>query len=1537
LPDFFLSYNLWFQDFLFLLKGTFFLVAAIFFKNLKQPELVTMGAKASCKLMSVFLGFQALAAWLEIPALSFGPTTINNFFSNLVNILSYTFLIFSLAGIAFSPICTDFAIKKFKEVLLLAFFTSIIATMWGFGYLLFLLILVALLPGLGCVFKAGCRICFFFFLLVDLLLLNEMFLLQTKGLIFPQIITSLSIEVWLYTGLFLALLICLPPALKIRSELLLVKFSGKLRIIYSFLIFFIILLVGFCLANWQGNLHARTNLVKIKQLAESVALGLRLSDLSALEFVGNNQHHPDHISISQHLQKFKQVLPGLRGIYTMKKKGNKIYFGPESYRADDPMASPIGTVYEKPDSRIFPLFEGEASQAFGPVTDEYGTFVSAFATVNHNENFETAAVVGIDVLARNFRSWFYKSRLFFIYGILVVLLLFISALIISKQRPLTGNGFSGFFIRHCEAICIVFAGVLFSLMLVFGIKNQKVFSLQNQLNRVATMAYHNINTSLQGVYNHVEDALHSFRIQKSASLHNYIDLNKHCLSNFRFADFYALQLNLEKNSQKIVSLFSTTAADNQALKKQISNSKKKNFVISGFKIGEQPEKIYVARGIEQKDASTLYFVTRIDFRVLLQNIAQSIYMPKGFWQTELYQVNENFISRLIGFSESDQPAESLIQRKKTGVETYFPFFAYDQTFALRFQAGRQMLNFYNLWGVAIVTALACFIVFIVLALIVGVIKSQNLFLAGEIKKRSRELYLSEERLRNLIESLSDWIWETDAGGVYTYCRCRNTSPGMRPPEEIVGKNFIEVLPLSQQERHRKFFAKLVQAPRPFYDLETSYILTSGEMVHYSSSGVPFFDDKGRLLGFRGVTKDITEKKKAEQKIENNLHELERVVKELHYANNRANELRRLAEQANEAKSEFLANMSHEIRTPMNGIIGMTDLLLNSGLNIDQHGYAEVVKSSSQKLLGILNDILDFSKIEAKKVEIEKAEFSLRENVEQVVELLALDALEKDIEFYSFIEPELPDILEGDANRLRQVLLNLIGNAVKFTEQGSITVEVSQVRRDKNHLTLHFSIKDTGPGIPADKREQLFKAFTQIDGSITRKFGGTGLGLTISRQLIELMGGQLELNSELHKGADFFFDLEFVVLKELQTGKKKSLQQAPVLLCCQKERCRSLLNKLLELWGAKVKIASDLKQVEESILTMLKDKEQIKLIFMSRCFFETISAGTLKAIKTLKSDLNVKVILHGPLNMLKEKTSQGNELVDTVVASPVCQTSLYKTINCLLSERQLSEIQTVPDLTALPGHNLSDYKILLVEDNKTNQFVARTMLENLGYKVIVKENGRQAVEAALEEKFDLVFMDCQMPELDGFVATKLIRSSGVNACERMPIIAMTANAMAKDKEKCLAAGMNDYIAKPFGISALQKVAAKWLPVKKKDEEGRVKDEEAIEVFDKQGTLERLMNQPALVTKMITGFLQEAPEILADFQKALNSHETENSSRLIHGLKGAAANAGAAKLASIALRLEKRLKNGEVVDNRQEIERIEQAVEEFRRAAVKAGYA
>ncbi len=622
---------------------------------------------------------------------------------------------------------------------------------------------------------------------------------------------------------------------------------------------------------------------------------------------------------------------------------------------------------------------------------------------------------------------------------------------------------------------------------------------------------------------------------------------------------------------------------------------------------------------------------------------------------------------------------------------------------------------------------------------------------------------------------------------------------------------------------------------------------------------------------------------------------------------------------------------------MNGIIGMTDLLLNSGLNIDQHGYAEVVKSSSQKLLGILNDILDFSKIEAKKVEIEKAEFSLRENVEQVVELLAVDALEKDIEFYSFIEPDLPDSLEGDVNRLRQVLLNLIGNAVKFTSHGSITVEVSQVKRDKNHLTLHFSIKDTGPGIPEDKREYLFKAFTQIDGSVTRKFGGTGLGLTISRQLIELMGGQLDFKSELNNGTDFFFDLEFAIVKDSQADEKKSLKQAPVLLCCRKERCRALLRELLELWGAKVQVANDLKHSEELILTIYKRKDPIKLILISRSFFETVSADTLKIIETLKTDFNVKLILHAPLNKLKEKTSQGNELVDAVVASPVRQTNLYQTISCLVSGKKISDTQVIPDLVSCSTQDLSDYKILLVEDNKTNQFVAKTMLENLGYKVVIKENGRQAVEAALEEKFDLVFMDCQMPELDGFVATKLIRSSGVNACEHMPIIAMTANAMVKDKEKCLAAGMNDYIAKPFGISALQKVAAKWLPAKKKEVPDNVKDKDHGEVFYKQSTLERLMNKPELVKKMVTAFLQEAPEILANLKKAIARNDLEDATRLIHGLKGAAGNAGATKLADMALTFESLLKSEEAVDADQKIELIERAIEEFALAAVKAGYA
>jgi PAS domain S-box-containing protein len=884
---------------------------------------------------------------------------------------------------------------------------------------------------------------------------------------------------------------------------------------------------------------------------------------------------------------------------------------------------------------------------------------------------------------------------------------------------------------------------------------------------------------------------------------------------------------------------------------------------------------------------------------------------------------------------------------------------------------------------------------------------------------------------------------------------------------MIGKRFYEFLGPDEAERNKKFFETLLKSPKPFHDFENLYELEPGRKVWYSNSGVPFYDDQGNLQGFRGIARNITAKKLAEQELkesraqymlavngsqdgiwdwdiknekvflsprlkeilgytdeelpnsfssfENQLHpeernvvlkylerylrgemdeysieyrmrhkkghyvwilargealrdemgrpyrmagshtditqrkeaekeiertllELEHVIDELHAANDKANELKAVAERANAAKSEFLANMSHEIRTPMNGVIGMTDLLMKTPLSNQQQRFTEVIKQSSEKLLEIINDILDFSKIEAQKLELEMLDFDLRNIAEDSIELFALKAFEKGLCIYSYIAPEIPEKLVGDPGRLRQVLLNLVSNAVKFTEKGHVVLSIFLQEKSEKSVKLKFLVEDTGIGVPIDAKEELFKAFTQLDSSITRKFGGTGLGLSISSKLIELMNGKLEFTSQPGKGSEFFFMIDFPV-SWYNKAFDDSLKDLDVFLCDHNSRRLENLTRIFRFWGSRVKTFDKLEEYLSFFAEIGPDLPFSAVSIFDKSFLaENFTENCIK-ISELKKQTSAAFVLLDNLNTFYEEFSNNSLYFDLIISKPVRQTYLFKSVKGLVveDEDQVSENRAEAfsknDLKALPG--AVDYKVLLVEDNKTNQMVAGSMLKNMGCKVYSAFNGQEAVETVFKNKFDLILMDCQMPELDGFKATNLIRENGSEYCKKVPIVAMTANALVGDREKCLAAGMNDYIAKPFMVKDLKEILEKWLSGFAENKfDDTVSNEKQVcpenidkNVFDYEEVLQRLMNNPELLKGLLNTFLNDAPIIIKRIEEAVAKNDYEFAMKMAHNLKGSSANVGAVELSAEAKKFEKELKNGLAIDADAKVVKIKSSYSKF----------
>jgi two-component system, sensor histidine kinase and response regulator len=753
-------------------------------------------------------------------------------------------------------------------------------------------------------------------------------------------------------------------------------------------------------------------------------------------------------------------------------------------------------------------------------------------------------------------------------------------------------------------------------------------------------------------------------------------------------------------------------------------------------------------------------------------------------------------------------------------------------------------------------------------------------------KRAEEK-LTEERnlLHALMDNVPDAIYFKDRDSRFIRInKAQAKMFGFDDPEKVIGKTDFDFFTAEHAQPAFDDEQEIIRTGNPVLSKEEKETWPDGHVTWALTTKMAMRDTTGNIAGILGVSHDITRRRQYEEELQ--------VAK-------------KAAEAASRAKSEFLANMSHEIRTPMNGIIGMTELALDTPLTPEQSEYLTLVKDSADALLSLINDVLDFSKIEAEKLALDPAEFNLQDLVASALRALAVRASQKGLEIVSNTRSGVPERVFGDAGRLRQILVNLVGNSIKFTQQGEIVVRINVESQQNEDIVLHFSVQDTGIGIAPEKQKTIFEAFTQADSSMTRKYGGTGLGLTIASRLVQMMSGKIWVESALGKGSTFHFTARLGQVKgvppEAAPPDVSDLRDLPALVVDDNSTNRKILDAMLKHWSMLPALASCAQEGLSALEKAANAGKPFPLVLLD-AQMPGVDGFTLA--ERIKQDHR---LAGSTIMMLTSAGQRGDvarcrELGITVyLIKPIRQSELLEAILSVMGKN----VATPKHPKVITRHTLRENRrklqILLAEDNAVNQRLAVRLLEKRGHGVTLASNGKEALALLKTSKFDLVLMDVQMPVMDGFQATAAIREEEATTGRHLPIVAMTAHAMQGDRERCLAAGMDAYISKPIQadeITAMvEKIAQPDLPPAKQPTPKAPRP-----ALDLDEALSRLRGDKELLGDLAQVFLEDYPRQLTEIRKAVERGGWEELERAAHTLKGSVGNFGAQRAFAMASELE-----------------------------------
>ena len=788
----------------------------------------------------------------------------------------------------------------------------------------------------------------------------------------------------------------------------------------------------------------------------------------------------------------------------------------------------------------------------------------------------------------------------------------------------------------------------------------------------------------------------------------------------------------------------------------------------------------------------------------------------------------------------------------------------------------------------------------------------------ERKRAEHALKKSEQQLQAILDNSTAVIFLKDFWGRYILINSRFETLFHVGKAQVVGKTDFDLFPREMAEAYQSNDRKVFEA-REALESEETAPHDDGPHI-YLSVKFPICDSNGEPYAICGISTDITDRKRMEA--------------DLAEARDAALESARL-------KAEFLANMSHEIRTPINAVIGMTGLLLDTNLSAEQRDYGEAVRSSADALLTIINDILDFSKIEAGKLTFETMDFDLRTAVEGAVELLAEAAQSKGVELFSLVYSDVPTRLRGDPGRLRQVLTNLLSNAVKFTETGEVIVRVSRESETADSALLRFAVTDTGIGIAEDVRQKIFEAFSQADGSTTRKYGGTGLGLAISKQLVERMAGQIGVDSAPGRGSTFWFTARFdrQPQKTSELTEKAQLEGLRVLVVDDNATNRTLVHHQITSWGMRNGSAASGAEALELLRREATAGDAYDIAVLDMQMPEMDGLMLAREIKADESIAGTRLLMMTSLgprddDLLREAG------IEVCLRKPVKQSQLFDGLATIVASgspeaesAQLEDSIAPAERERSSGAGLGQVRVLVAEDNVVNQRVALRQLQKLGYSADGVANGLEVLEALDRIHYDVVLMDCQMPEMDGFGATAEIRRRE-GSSRHTTIVAMTANALEGEREHCLVAGMDDYISKPVKPEAMSAIIERWTTASNRPEPAGTRGGAERAPID-TGVISNLRalqsrNEPNLLGELIDSFLRDSPERIALIRGAAAAGDAEALFRTVHALKGGSGILGAHRMTALCDIIEELSRAGSVEGTPVLITALEEEFERVRQA-------